>query len=77
MNVSDVLTVTLRANEVTTQLLDSRIGYFSVVLFEPVTADAANIGRPGMWHETGAGSATINHVSDASTTMTFKYAVLG
>ena len=77
MNVSDVLTVTLRANQTTTTLVDSRIGYFSIVIFEPVTADAANIGRPGMWHVTTAGSATINHVSNASTTMEFKYCVLG
>ena len=77
INVSDVLTVTLRANQVTTTLMDSRIGYFSIVILEPVTADAANIGRPGLWHETASGSATLHHVSDASVLMTFKYAVFG
>lgn len=77
LNVSDVLTVTLRANQTTTTLVDSRVGYFSIVLLEPVTADAANIGRPGLWHETAAGSATLHHVSDASTSMTFKYCVFG
>lgn len=77
MNVSAVLTVTLRANQVTTTLYDERIGYFSYIGLEPATADAANIGRPGLWYETAAGSATLHHVSDASTTMTFRYAVLG
>lgn len=77
MNVSDVLTVTLRDGQTTTTLVDSRIGYFSILILTPVTADAANIGAPGLWYETADGSATLNHVSDASTTMTFKYAVLG
>lgn len=76
-NVSAVLTVTLRDGQTTTQLIDERIGYFSVVILTPVTQDAADIGLPGLWYETAAGSVTLHHVSDASTTMTFKYAVLG
>lgn len=76
-NLSDVLTVTLRANQTTTALIDSRIGYFSAIELSAVTADAANIGAPGLWYETADGSATLHHVSNASTTMTFKYIVLG
>jgi hypothetical protein len=77
VNVSAVLTVTLRDGEVTTDLVDERIGYFSVVILTPVTQDAADIGAVGLWYETAAGMATLHHVSDASITMTFKYAVLG
>lgn len=76
-NVSAVLTVTLRDSQTTTQLIDERIGYFSVVILTPITQDAADIGAPGLWYETTAGSATLHHVSDASTSMTFKYCVLG
>jgi len=76
-NISAATTVTLRAGEVTTTLVDNRIGYFSHISLEPVTADAANIGRPGLWYETADGSATLHHASDVSTTMTFSYAVLG
>ena len=77
INVSAVLTVTLRNGQTTTTLIDDRIGYFSIIILTAVTADAASIGAPGLWYETAAGSATLHHVSNASTTMEFKYAVLG
>lgn len=76
INVSDVLTVTLRANQTTTTLLDSRIGYFSYIGLEPVTANAA-VARASLWYETGAGSATLHHASDAAVDQDFRYAVWG
>jgi hypothetical protein len=76
MNVSDVTTVTLRPNETTTTLVDSRIGYFSVVGLEPITANAA-IARASLWYETADGSATLHHASVAAADQEFKYFVLG
>lgn len=76
MNVSDVLTVTLRANQTTTTLVDSRIGFFSVIGLEPVTANAA-VARASLWYETTSGSATLHHASDAAVDQDFKYFVLG
>lgn len=76
MNISDVTTVTLRPNETTTTLVDSRIGLFSHINLEPVTASAAT-ARASLWYETAAGSATLNHASDAATDQEFSYAVLG
>lgn len=76
MNVSDVTTVTLRANQTTTTLVDSRIGYFSHISLEPVTASAAT-ARAGLWWEATSGSATLNHASDAAVDQTFSYAVVG
>lgn len=76
MNVSDVLTVTLRANQTTTTLIDSRIGYFSHISLEPVTANAAT-ARASLWWTATAGAATLNHASNAAVDQTFSYAVLG
>ena len=76
INVSDVLTVTLRPNETTTMLVDSRIGFFSHISLEPVTASAA-VAKASLWYETAGGSATLNHASDAAGDQHFSYAVLG
>lgn len=74
MNISDVTTVTLRANDTTTILVDSRIGYFSHINLEPRTANAAT-ARAGLWYETADGSATLHHASDAASDQEFSYAV--
>jgi len=76
MNVSDVMTVTLRPNETTTALVDSHIGYFSHINLEPITASAA-AARASLWYETATGSATLHHASDAADDQEFSYAVLG
>jgi len=76
MNVSDVLTVTLRPNEVTTVLYDSRIGYFSHISLEPITANAA-AARASLWWTATSGSATLTHASNAAADQTFSVAVFG
>lgn len=75
MNISDVTTVTLEAGATTTTLVDSRIGYFSHINLEPITANAA-VARASLWYETASGSATLHHASDAAVDQTFSYAVL-
>jgi hypothetical protein len=76
MNVSAMLTVTLRPGQVTTTLVDERIGYFSHISLEPRTASAAT-ARAALWYETAAGSATLHHASDAAVDQTMSYAVFG
>lgn len=76
LNISDVITVTLNASATTTVLVDSRIGLFSHINLEPVTASAAT-ARASLWYETAGGSATLHHASDAAEDQTFSYAVLG
>lgn len=76
MNISAQTTVTLRASETTTTLVDARIGYFSHIGFTPMTANAATAAAD-LWYETADGSATLHHASNAATDQTFSYCCLG
>lgn len=77
MNVSDVTTVTLTAGATETTLVDGRIGFFSHISLEPITASAAT-AKSSLWYEVSAdGSATLHHASDAATDQHFSYAILG
>ena len=76
MNISAATTITLRAGQTTTTLVDNRIGYFSHIGFTPMTANAATAAA-GLWYETADGSATLHHASDAAVDQIFSYAVLG
>ena len=67
--------VTLTTSSLTTTLNDRRIGTNSVVLLSPSNLLAG--GEMGVYVDGyGNGTCTINHGS-ASTTRTFKYAVIG
>lgn len=68
--------VTLTANATSTTLTDTRIGGSSVILFTPTTDDARTSGAPKVSAKAD-GSATLGHTSDASTTRTYDYAVIG
>jgi hypothetical protein len=77
--------VTLRANETTTTITDSRISTQTFIDFMPLTEVAAD-EKAGKLHvdtapmyvssQTG-GSAVVTHSNDSSTTRTFRYVLLG
>jgi hypothetical protein len=70
--------VTLREAEVTTVITDERIGYNSVILFMPITADAADEMSHGHMYVSsrGKGTATISH-GNHNSVMTYAYVVIG
>lgn len=69
--------ITLRANQTTTTLVDSRIGAYSFIEFMAETATAA-AAKVSIWVNTRKkGEATINHASNAATDQTFTYAIVG
>jgi hypothetical protein len=71
-------TVTLRQSQVTTVITDERIGYESVILFMPVTSDAADEMSHGHMYVSsrGKGTATISH-GNHNSVMTYAYVVIG
>lgn len=80
MNV--VLKITLRAGFATTVITDSRIGPFSALLLQPLTAHAAG----ALYSATSVladlttqrdGAVTLNHVNDANADKTFNLVIIG
>ena len=73
--------VTLNESATTTTLTDDRLTYFSAVVWEPVTANAASELAAGTLYVTLAnrnnGEYTISHASATSTDRTFRYAIIG
>lgn len=75
-----VLPVTLAANAATTTVIDARIGVFSALLLQPVTANAAAaLGAPPYIIPTlqNSGSVVLNHVNNAQADKTFNLVILG
>ena len=76
-------TVTLTANAATTVVKDFRVGKDSVILFMPLTANAAAEQGNGTMYVTAANIAprsdqfTITHANNAQTDRDFRYIVLG
>ncbi len=72
-------TFTLTANAASTVLTDSRLGYFSTVHLDPLTANAA--GALATTYVTQAnrlpGAWTFTHTNNAQTDKTFRVAILG
>lgn len=70
--------VTLRQSQTTTVITDERIGYESVILFMPTTADAADEMAHGHMYVSsrGKGTATISH-GNHNSVMTYSYVVIG
>ena len=67
--------VTLTASSTTTTLNDERLGFDSVVLLSPLTANAA---AQNPYISTKAkGSVVITHTSVASTDLNFDYIIVG
>lgn len=77
MNV--VLPVTLTADTTTTNIIDSRIGVFSSLLFSPVTANAAaEMGNGTMFVSSQRnGFAVLTHASNSQADRSFNLAILG
>jgi hypothetical protein len=68
-------TVTLAASSTTTTLNDERLGFDSVILLSPLTANAA---AQNPYISTKAkGSVVITHTSVASTDLNFDYIIVG
>tara|TARA_R110002020_G_scaffold212027_5_gene418401 strand:+ start:2240 stop:2581 length:342 start_codon:yes stop_codon:yes gene_type:complete len=75
--------ITLTASATSTVITDRRVGKDSVILFMPVTANAAAaLGAGTMYVTTAnidprASTFTITHPSNSQTDKTFRYVVLG
>ena len=67
--------VTLTASSTTTTLNDERLGFDSVILLSPLTANAA-AQNPYISTKT-KGSVVITHTSVASTDLNFDYIIVG
>ena len=73
--------ITLTANAASTTVTDSRASFFSTIVFEPLTANAAAELYGGTMYVTEAnhlkGSFVITHANDANADKTFRYVILG
>ena len=71
-------TVTLAsASATTTTLTDERIGYDSIILFMPTTANAASAYGGLYVSAKTSGSATLTHAANILTDKTYGYIVVG
>ena len=70
--------VTLADSQATTTVTDARAGTDSVIVFMPLTANAAaEVGAGGMYISTrNNGSFVITHANNAQTDRDFEYAIL-
>lgn len=70
--------VTLTANATSTEVTSANVGAGDVVLLMPETAAAASeLAAGGMYVVAAAGTFTITHANDASTTRTFGWVAFG
>ena len=67
--------VTLRASNTTTTLNDERLGFDSVILLSPLTANAA--AQSPYISTKAKGSVIITHTSVASADLNFDYIIVG
>lgn len=70
-------TVTLRENEATTVLTDSRLSVSSFIGLMPTTANAATELATLYITDQNTGTATINHANNAQTDRTFTVLIIG
>ena len=75
------LKVTLTANAASTTVTDERLSYYSAVVFDPMTANAAAELAAGTLYVTQTnrmnGAFTLTHANAASADRTFRMAILG
>ena len=77
LNVVGSSPLTLAPGVTTTTINDARIGGTSVILLQPMTANAA-AAIPTTWISTpGKTTVTINHANSAQTDRTFQYVIIG
>ena len=77
-----VLVITLRANQATTTIIDSRIGPFSALILQPLTthAQADYVSATGVLADQTTqknGSVTFNHPNNANADKTFNLLIMG
>lgn len=75
--VNYVKTVTLRANETTTTVTDTRLGPTSFIGLMPTTANAAGALAGTYISARSDGSATITHANNSQTDKTFVLLIVG
>ena len=76
--INCTLSVTLRASETTTAILDPRVGPFSVLLWMPQTASAAAAAGAGIYVAgRGKGVAVLSHPASAAADQAMTVAILG
>jgi hypothetical protein len=68
-------TITLAASTTTTTITDERLGFDSVILLSPLTANAA--AQTPYVSTKAKGSAVITHTSTAHTDLNFDYIIVG
>ena len=69
--------ITLTANATSTNITDTRVGAYSVIVLMPRTANAATAMTAVYVSARGTGTATITHDSQSATDRSFEYAVVG
>ncbi len=67
--------VTLRASNTTTTITDERLGFDSIILLSPLTANAA--AQTPYISTKAKGSVIITHTSTAHTDLNFDYIIVG
>jgi hypothetical protein len=75
-----VLPITLAASATSTTIIDARIGYYSALLLQPLTANAAAAlyGAPYVLPSAQkSGSVVLNHANAASTDRNFNLLIIG
>lgn len=75
--VNNATTIRLLNGAATTTMLDARLSAFSVIVFMPMTANAAAI-HASIWVDSqGKGNCVIHHTNTANTDQTFGVGILG
>jgi|TARA_R110002051_G_scaffold107990_3_gene180845 hypothetical protein len=67
--------VTLRASNTTTTITDERLGFDSIILLSPLSANAA--AQTPYISTKAKGSVVITHTSTAHTDLNFDYIIVG
>jgi hypothetical protein len=70
-------TLTLRASQTTTEVMDKRVGLDSVIMLMPTTANAAAALSTTYVSARSQGSFELTHASNGQTDKTFGYAIKG
>jgi ABC-type phosphate/phosphonate transport system substrate-binding protein len=65
------------AGATSTTITDTRIGYNSVILLSPITANAAALLTSVYVSAKAQGSATLTHSANVLTNRTFQYIIVG
>ncbi len=71
------LALTLTANAASTTITDARLGFFSAILFSPLTANAAAAIGTTYVSSQNNGSAVITHANNAQTDRSFTLVIVG